>query len=58
MVEVPLPAWYSIEEAEFEEVADAEVGKGMEVWRELCGKQKPRPNERSRLFDVAVSNLL
>ena len=57
LVEVPLPSWHSIEEAEFEEVADAEVGKGAEVGRELCGKQKPRPNERSR-FDCAVGSNL
>ena len=32
--EVPHPAGVAIEEAEFEEVADAEVGDGMKVWRE------------------------
>ena len=34
LVEVPLPSWHPIEEAEFKEVADAEVGEGMEVGRE------------------------
>ena len=33
LVEVPLPSWHTVEEAEFEEVADAEVGDGAELGR-------------------------
>ena len=38
LIEVPHPASITVEEAEFEEVADAEVGEGAEVGRELTGK--------------------
>ena len=34
LVEVPTEAGEAVEEAEFEEVADAEVCDGMKVWRE------------------------
>ena len=34
LVEVPLPTWHTVEEAEFEEVANAVVGEGAEVGRE------------------------
>ena len=57
LIEVPLETWEAVEEAEFEEVADAEVGEGMKVVRKFSGKQKPRPNKRSRLASVVVSNL-
>ena len=54
MVEVPLPAWHSIEEAAFREVTDAEAGEGAGMSK----NKKPRPNERSRLLGIVVSNLL
>jgi hypothetical protein len=28
LIEVPLPSWHTVEKAEFEEIADAEVGEG------------------------------
>lgn len=31
LIEVPLPSWHTIEEAEFEKVANAEVGEGAEL---------------------------
>ena len=34
LIEVPLPSWHTVEKAEFEEIADAEVGEGAEVGRE------------------------
>ena len=52
--EVPTEAWESIKKAEFEEVADAEVGECMKVVRKFSGKQKPRPNKRSRLAGVSA----
>ena len=54
LVEVPLPAWHSIEEAAFREVTDAEAGEGAGMSK----NKKPRPNERSRLLGIVVSNLL
>ena len=35
LVEVPTEAWEAVEEAEFEEVADAEVGEGADAGREV-----------------------
>ena len=35
LIEVPHPASITIEEAEFEEVADAEVGEGAKLGREV-----------------------
>ena len=54
MVEVPTPTGAAIEKAEFEEVADAEAGEGAGMSK----NKKPRPNERSRLLGIVVSNLL
>ena len=36
---MPLETGEAVEEAEFEEVADAEVGDGAEIWREAVNEE-------------------